>query len=106
MAGLNGPRTDDSRARRLGFHDERLAGRSTRAFFSAEEEENFTYPDALSVDFDRRAEFDAAALEPREVNRTIRELMQAGHGTIVVRNPGAKHSLGVGILNRLRLVFE
>ena len=32
--------------------------------------------------------------------------MQEGYGTIVVRNPGAKHSLGVGILNRLKLTFE
>ena len=32
--------------------------------------------------------------------------MQEGHGTIVVHNPLAKHSLGVGILNRLRLHFE
>ena len=38
--------------------------------------------------------------------RRIRELMQEGYGTIVVRNPGAKHSLGVGILNRLQLYFE
>jgi glutamate synthase domain-containing protein 3 len=106
MAEMTGPRDEESPAHRLGFHDERLAGRSTQAFFSAEEEENFTYPDALPVDFNRRAEFDAAAMEPREVNRKIRELMQAGHGTIVVREPGAKHSLGVGILNRLRLVFE
>ena len=28
--------------------------------------------------------------------------MSEGHGTIVVKNPGAKHSLGVGILNRLQ----
>ena len=32
--------------------------------------------------------------------------MQQGYGTITVKNPGAKHSLGVGILNRLNLVFE
>ncbi len=32
--------------------------------------------------------------------------MQQGYGTIVVQNPGAKHSLGVGILNRLQLYFE
>jgi glutamate synthase domain-containing protein 3 len=31
--------------------------------------------------------------------------MQAGHGHIVVKNPLAKHSLGVGILNRLKLEF-
>ena len=32
--------------------------------------------------------------------------MEQGYGTIVVKNPGAKHSLGVGILNRLQLYFE
>jgi glutamate synthase domain-containing protein 3 len=32
--------------------------------------------------------------------------MSQGYGTIVVQNPGAKHSLGVGILNRLQLIFE
>ena len=31
------------------------------------------------------AEFDAAALEPAEINRTIRMLMSQGHGTIVVK---------------------
>jgi glutamate synthase domain-containing protein 3 len=40
------------------------------------------------------------------VNLKIRALMADGHGTIVVHNPGAKHSLGVGILNRLQLYFE
>ena len=30
-----------------------------QAFFSPEEEENFVYPDAFAVDFDRAAEFDA-----------------------------------------------
>jgi len=33
-------------------------------------------------------------------------LMKSGHGTITVKNPRAKHSLGVGILNRLNLNFE
>ncbi len=101
MGELNGPRQDDR-----GFHAERLAGRSTKVFFSPEEAENFVYPDAFPVDFDSRAEIDAAGLDAPAVNRKIRELMRAGHGTIVVDNPMAKHSLGVGILNRLRLVFE
>ena len=29
--------------------------------------------------------------------------MRQGYGTIVLKNPGAKHSLAVGILNRLNL---
>jgi len=41
-----------------------------------------------------------------EVNQKIRALMQEGYGTIVIKNPRGKHSLGVGILTRLRLIFE
>ena len=32
--------------------------------------------------------------------------MNEGFGTIVVKNPRGKHSLGVGILNRLNLIIE
>jgi methylamine---glutamate N-methyltransferase subunit B len=85
---------------------EQLAGRTQEVFFSATEEQNFLYPQAFNVDFNKRTEFDAAPLDTGAINRKIRELMQQGYGTIVVRNPGAKHSLGVGILNRLQLYFE
>ncbi|HEY7244613.1 MAG TPA: GXGXG motif-containing protein [Xanthobacteraceae bacterium] len=85
---------------------EQLAGRSQQVFFSAEEEESYLYPQAFSVDFNKRAELDAAQLDSAAINRRIRELMQQGYGTIVVHDPGAKHSLGVGILNRLQLYFE
>ena len=85
---------------------EQLAGRTQQVFFSAEEEENYLYPQAFSVDFNKRTEFDAAGLDTTAINRKIRELMQQGYGTVVVHNPGAKHSLGVGILNRLQLYFE
>jgi glutamate synthase domain-containing protein 3 len=88
------------------LHAEQLAGRTQQVFFSAEEEENYLYPQAFSVDFNKRTEFDAAELDTSAINRKIRELMQQGYGTIVIQNPGAKHSLGVGILNRLQLYFE
>ena len=91
---------------RMGMHTEQLAGRTQQTFFSAEEEENFTYPDAFEVDFNKRAEFDAADLDATAINARIRALMSEGHGTVVIRNPGAKHGLGVGILNRLQLYFE
>jgi glutamate synthase domain-containing protein 3 len=42
----------------------------------------------------------------QEINLRIRELMADGHGTIVIRNPGAKHSIAVGILNRLNLIID
>jgi glutamate synthase domain-containing protein 3 len=90
----------------LGLHAEQLSGRSQQQFFSSTEEENFTYPTAPDVDFNKRAEFDAAKMSATAINLEIRRLMDDGHGTIVVHNPLAKHSLGVGILNRLQLYFE
>jgi glutamate synthase domain-containing protein 3 len=90
----------------MGLHEEQLAGRTQQMFFSATEEENFTYPWAYEVDFDNAAEFDAADMEITDINIKIRDLMKSGHGTITVKNPRAKHSLGVGILNRLQLNFE
>jgi glutamate synthase domain-containing protein 3 len=102
MAELN----QEHESHRMGMHTEQLAGRTQQIFFSAEEGRNFTYPDAFEVDFNKRAEFDAAELDGQAVNLKIRELISQGHGTVVVKNPGAKHSLGVGILNRLQLYFE
>ena len=97
---------DEHESHRMGMHTEQLAGRTQQVFFSPEDSGSFTYPDSFDVDFNKRAEFDAGPLGPKEVNHKIRDLMEEGHGTIVVHNPGAKHSLGVGILNRLQLYFE
>jgi glutamate synthase domain-containing protein 3 len=90
----------------MGLHEEQLGGRTQQRFFSATEEENFIYPWSYEVDFEKFAEFDAADMEISDINLKIRELMKTGHGTITVNNPRAKHSLGVGILNRLNLNFE
>ncbi|MYJ51626.1 MAG: GXGXG motif-containing protein, partial [Gammaproteobacteria bacterium] len=90
----------------MGLHTEQLTGRTQQRFFSSSEEENFTYPWSFEVDFDNRAEFDAGPMTPTEVNLKIRELMKQGAGSITVKNPQAKHALGVGILNRLNLTFE
>jgi glutamate synthase domain-containing protein 3 len=106
MAQLTKARTEMRKADETGLHAERLAGRSWEVSFSPEEEENFFYPEAFSVDFSKRAEIDAAPLDTCEINLKIRELMKDGYGTIIVHNPMGKHSLGVGILNRLRLQFE
>ena len=102
MAELN----QEHASHRMGMHTEQLAGRTQQVFFDAEESANLLYPGAPDVDFNKRAEFDAADLDNQAINLRIRELMEQGHGTIVVKNPGAKHSLGVGILNRLQLYFE
>lgn len=91
----------------MGMHTEQLHGRTQQVFFSLDEDSsNFTYPYAFEVDFDKKGEIDAKDMESTEVNLKIRELMEQGHGHIVIRNPLAKHSLGVGILNRLKLDFE
>jgi glutamate synthase domain-containing protein 3 len=106
MAELTKAKTLGEKSHQTELHHEQLAGRTQQIFFSAAEEENFVYPDAFEVDFDKQVEFDAAAMESPEINLKIRELMKQGYGSIVVHNPLAKHSLGVGILNRLKLSFE
>ena len=103
MAGL---KSQDDRSYEMGMHTEQLAGRTQQVFFNPEESDRFGYPWAPDVDFNRRTEIDADELTASEVNSKIRELMSQGYGTIVVRNPRGKHSLGVGILSRLNLIFE
>ena len=95
-----------TKATGLGMHTEQLAGRTQQRFFRSEEQERFTYPQAFEVDFKKRAEFDAADLTPSEINLKLRELMRQGFGSIVMKNPGAKHALAVGILNRLNLTID
>ena len=90
----------------MGLHAEQLTGRTQQRFFSATEEENFTYPWSFEVDFDKSAEFDAMDMDATAINLKIRELMEDGVGSITVKNPRAKHGVGVGILNRLNLTFE
>jgi glutamate synthase domain-containing protein 3 len=90
----------------MGMHTERLAGRTQQRFFEPDEDENFTYPGAFDVDFNKRTEFDCAKLSSTEVNKKIRDLMSKGYGTIVLKNPGAKHSIAVGLLNKLNLIID
>ena len=95
----------EKRSTEAGMHSEQLAGRTQQTFFSAEADESYLYPGAHEVDFDKRAEFDAQEMTISAINLKIRELMKQGVGHIVVKNPNAQHSLGVGILNRLKLDF-
>lgn len=84
-----------------------LSGRNQQIFFNPEAGgERFVYPDSAVVDFADKAEFDAAGMDISAINKKIRELMRAGHGHITVRNPGAQHSIAVGILNRLQLEID
>ena len=99
----------ERRSYEMGLHTEQLKGRSIQKFFDVDlrdGHDGFALPNAFEVDFNKRAEIDAGDLETKAVNLRIRELMADGYGTIVIRNPGAKHSIAVGILNRLNLIFD
>jgi len=53
-----------------------------------------------------KAVFDAAPLTTRQINLELRWLIyEQGIRDVTVLNPGAKHSLGVGILQRCRIRF-
>src|SRR5213078_1814836 len=53
------------------------------------------------------AQFDAKELTTRQINLELRWLLyEQGVKDVTVLNPGAKHSLGVGILTRCRLTFD
>ena len=97
---------DISQSSEMGMRTEQLTGRTQQVFFSPEESDNLTYPWASNVDFGKHADLDVEKLSAMEANQRIRVLMQEGYGSITVLNPGAKHSLGVGILSRLSLKFE
>jgi glutamate synthase domain-containing protein 3 len=91
----------------LGMHTEALRGKTQQRFFDVTEEgAGYGYPDALDVDFNKRAELDCEKLDSKQINSQLRDLMKRGYGTIVLQNPGSKHSLAVGILNRLNLYIE
>jgi methylamine---glutamate N-methyltransferase subunit B len=54
-----------------------------------------------------RATFDARHLTTRRINLELRWLLyEQGVREVTVLNPGAKHSLGTGLLTRCRLNFE
>lgn len=90
-----------------GMHTEMLSGRDHQTYFSDDyEDSNLLYHGSFEVDFNRQSDVDAEHMTASEVNIQILDLMKAGYGHIVIRNPGAKHSIGVGILNRLNLTFE
>ena len=98
--------TQEERGKALGMETEQLSGRSLFIEFNPSEEDRFTYPWAPDVDFNKRTEIDADQMTSTVLNKKMRELMKEGYGSIVVKTPRGKHSLGVGILNRLNLIFE
>ena len=96
----------NSKSQSMGMHKEVLTGRTQQVFFNPEEAENFYYYGAYDVDFNKRTEVDAKDLACAQLNDKLHALMREGYGTVVVKNPQGKHSLGVGILNKLNLIFE
>ena len=69
-------------------------------------EPNADVPKVSEID-GATATFDAADLTTRQINLELRWLLyEQGVDHVKVQNPGAKHSLGVGILRRCRIDFE
>ena len=97
--------SQEERVTAFGMRTEQLTGRSLYIEFEEDEGSNFTYPWAPDVDFNKRVEIDADEFDTTGANNKIREL-EEGYGTIVIKNPRGKHSLGVGILSRLNLIIE
>jgi glutamate synthase domain-containing protein 3 len=65
-----------------------------------------TVPRISRIDGER-AVFDARELTPRKVNLELRWLLyEQGVREVTVQNPGARHSLGVGILRRSKITFD
>jgi glutamate synthase domain-containing protein 3 len=65
-----------------------------------------TAPGIASVD-GHRAEFDARELTTRKINAELRRLVyREGVRDVTILNPGARHSLGVGILQRCTITFD
>jgi glutamate synthase domain-containing protein 3 len=98
--------SQEERVTAFGMRTEQLTGRSLYIEFEEDEGSNFTYPWAPDVDFNKRIEIDADEFDTTGANNKVRELMDEGYGTIVIKNPRGKHSLGVGILSRLNLIIE
>jgi glutamate synthase domain-containing protein 3 len=69
-------------------------------------EPHATVPRVSEID-GKRAVFDATDLTTRQINLELRWLLyEQGVTDVTVRNPKARHSLGVGILTRCKIRFE
>jgi glutamate synthase domain-containing protein 3 len=73
-------------------------------------EPDATAPEVATIEgegSERRASFDAEPLTTRQINLELRRLIyELGITDVTVANPGAKHSLAVGILARCRITIE
>jgi len=65
-----------------------------------------TTPKVSEID-GKTAVFDAADMTTRKINLELKWLInEQGVTDVTVKNPGSKHSLGVGILTRCKITFE
>jgi glutamate synthase domain-containing protein 3 len=65
-----------------------------------------TIPKIAEIDGER-AVLDARELSTRKINAELRWLLyEQGITDVTVKNPGSKHSIGVGILTRCKITFE
>jgi methylamine---glutamate N-methyltransferase subunit B len=65
-----------------------------------------TIPKVSEIDGER-AQLDARDLSTRKINAELRWLLyEQGVKDVTILNPSARHSLGVGILQRCRVTFE
>jgi glutamate synthase domain-containing protein 3 len=63
-------------------------------------------PNVAKVE-DGKATFDAHDFTTRQINLELRRLLyEEGIKDVTVLNPGAKHSIGVGILTRCKITFD
>ena len=70
-------------------------------------EPNAEAPGTATIDDTGVATFDAKDLTTRLINLELRRLIyEEGVTDVTIANPGAKHSLGVGILTRCRITFD
>src|SRR5256885_2478159 len=69
-------------------------------------EPNAEIPKISEVD-GGKAVFDARDLTTRQINLELRWLLyEQGVTDVTVKNPGSKHSIGVGILTRCKITYE
>jgi glutamate synthase domain-containing protein 3 len=69
-------------------------------------EPNADIPKVSEID-GAKATFDAHDMTTRQINLELRWLLyEQGVTDVTVRNPGSKHSIGVGILTRCKIRFE
>ena len=63
----------------MGMHTEALRGKTQQRFFDVTEEAGgYSYPDALDVDFNKRAELDCENLDSKQINAQLRDLLKRG----------------------------